>query len=92
MPALISYIVAREMSARPKGYGGYLSYEAPNPDLWARSPYDVCREGVELTKKLLQEAGGHRGCASGCGGHRATSARVRTRSKMLFHPFVSSVR
>ena len=22
-----------------KGYTGYLSYEAPNPDLWARSPY-----------------------------------------------------
>jgi 2-keto-myo-inositol isomerase len=39
-----------------KGYTGYLSYEAPNPDLWARSPYDVCREGVELTKQLLRDA------------------------------------
>jgi 2-keto-myo-inositol isomerase len=39
-----------------KGYTGYLSYEAPNPDLWARSPYDVAREGVDLTKKLLREA------------------------------------
>ena len=39
-----------------KGYTGYLSYEAPNPDLWTRSPYDVAREGVELTKKLLREA------------------------------------
>jgi len=39
-----------------KGYTGYLSYEAPNPDLWARSPYDVAREGVELTKKLLRGA------------------------------------
>ncbi|MDP2410674.1 MAG: sugar phosphate isomerase/epimerase [Pseudolabrys sp.] len=39
-----------------KGYTGYLSYEAPNPDLWAQSPYDVCREGVELTRKLLNEA------------------------------------
>ncbi len=39
-----------------KGYTGYLSYEAPNPDLWAQSPYDVCREGVELTRKLLKEA------------------------------------
>jgi len=39
-----------------KGYTGYLSYEAPNPELWARSPYDVAREGVELTRKLLREA------------------------------------
>ena len=39
-----------------KGYTGYMSYEAPNPDLWARSPYDVAREGVELTRKLLREA------------------------------------
>lgn len=41
---------------REKGYTGYLSYEAPNPDLWARSPYDVAREGVELTRKLLRDA------------------------------------
>jgi sugar phosphate isomerase/epimerase len=39
-----------------KGYTGYLSYEAPNPDFWARSPYDVAREGVELTRKLLRDA------------------------------------
>jgi 2-keto-myo-inositol isomerase len=39
-----------------KNYTGYLSYEAPNPDQWARSPYDVAREGVELTRKLLKEA------------------------------------
>ena len=39
-----------------KGYNGYLSYEAPNPELWARSPYDVAREGVELTRKLLRDA------------------------------------
>jgi len=38
-----------------KGYSGYLSYEAPNPELWARSPYDVAREGVELTRKLLRD-------------------------------------
>ncbi len=38
-----------------KGYTGYLSYEAPNPDQWARSPYDVAREGVELTQKLLTD-------------------------------------
>ena len=42
-----------------KGYTGYLSYEAPNPDLWARSPYDVAREGVELTRKLLRDAVPH---------------------------------
>ncbi len=39
-----------------KNYTGYLSYEAPNPELWARSPYEVAREGVELTKKLLRDA------------------------------------
>ena len=39
-----------------KGYMGYLSYEAPNPELWARSPYDVAREGVKLTRKLLRDA------------------------------------
>jgi sugar phosphate isomerase/epimerase len=39
-----------------KGYTGYLSYEAPNPDQWARSPFDVAREGIELTRKLLRDA------------------------------------
>ena len=39
-----------------KHYTGYLSYEAPNPDLWARSPYEVCREGVALTHALLRDA------------------------------------
>lgn len=39
-----------------KGYTGYLSYEAPNPAQWERSPYDVAREGVELTKTLLRDA------------------------------------
>jgi 2-keto-myo-inositol isomerase len=39
-----------------KGYTGYLSYEAPNPEQWARSPYDVAREGVELTRELLRAA------------------------------------
>jgi 2-keto-myo-inositol isomerase len=38
-----------------KGYTGYLSYEAPNPEQWARSPYDVAREGVELTRQLLRD-------------------------------------
>jgi sugar phosphate isomerase/epimerase len=39
-----------------KNYTGYLSYEAPNPDQWARSPYEVAREGVELTRQLLRDA------------------------------------
>jgi sugar phosphate isomerase/epimerase len=39
-----------------KGYTGYLSYEAPNPDLWARPPVEVCREGVALTRQLLRDA------------------------------------
>jgi sugar phosphate isomerase/epimerase len=39
-----------------KGYTGYLSYEAPNPDFWARSPYDVAKEGAELTRKLIKDA------------------------------------
>jgi sugar phosphate isomerase/epimerase len=38
-----------------KDYTGYLSYEAPSPEQWARSPYDVAREGVELTRKLLRD-------------------------------------
>ena len=40
---------------KKKGYTGFLSYEAPNPELWARPPVEVAREGVELTKKLLAE-------------------------------------
>jgi len=39
-----------------KGYTGYLSYEAPNPAQWARSPYDVAREGVQLTRMLLRDS------------------------------------
>lgn len=37
-------------------YTGYLSYEAPNPELWARPPDEVAREGVEFTRKLLRDA------------------------------------
>ena len=40
-----------------KGYSGYLSYEAPNPVLWDRSPFEVAAEGVAVTRKLLQAAG-----------------------------------
>jgi 2-keto-myo-inositol isomerase len=39
-----------------KDYTGYLSYEAPNPVQWARPPYDVAREGVELTRMLLRDS------------------------------------
>jgi len=39
------------------GYRGYLSYEAPNPAAWARSPYDVAREGLDRTRTLLAQAG-----------------------------------
>jgi sugar phosphate isomerase/epimerase len=39
-----------------KGYTGYLSYEAPSPEQWERSPYEVAREGVALTRQLLADA------------------------------------
>src|SRR6185312_4793709 len=32
---------------------------SPNPEFWARSPYDVAREGVDLTRKLLRDAVPH---------------------------------
>jgi len=40
---------------KEKGYAGYLSYEAPNPDYWSRPPEDVAREAVEATRKLLAQ-------------------------------------
>jgi len=40
---------------KDKGYSGYLSYEAPNPDYWSRPPEDVAREAVEATRKLLAQ-------------------------------------
>jgi 2-keto-myo-inositol isomerase len=36
-----------------KDYGGYLSYECPNPANKARPPQDVVREGLEATRALL---------------------------------------
>ncbi|MCW5575697.1 MAG: sugar phosphate isomerase/epimerase [Burkholderiales bacterium] len=36
-----------------KSYQGYLSYEAPNPELWARPAAEAAREGVTLTRALL---------------------------------------
>jgi hypothetical protein len=39
-----------------KGFTGYLSYEAPNPDAWARPPAEVCREAADATRALVQQA------------------------------------
>lgn len=38
------------------GFSGYLSYEAPNPIQWERSPYEVCKEGVDITNELISKA------------------------------------
>ena len=38
-----------------KGYAGYVSYEAPNPDLWARPPAEVAREVAAATRRLLAQ-------------------------------------
>jgi sugar phosphate isomerase/epimerase len=39
-----------------KGYDGHLSYEAPNPEFWARPAVDVAREAVAATRALLAHA------------------------------------
>lgn len=39
-----------------KEYTGLLSFEAPNPVQWDRSPIEVCREGVEMTRDLMKKA------------------------------------
>ena len=36
-----------------KNYRGYLSYEAPNPLLWARPAMDAARDDVNATRVLL---------------------------------------
>jgi hypothetical protein len=36
-----------------KGYGGYLSYEAPNPATWSRPPEEVARTALAATRALL---------------------------------------
>jgi sugar phosphate isomerase/epimerase len=43
---------------REKGFTGYLSYEAPNPDAWARPPVEVCREAAQATRALLAQVAG----------------------------------
>ena len=40
---------------KEKNYAGYLAYEAPNPEQWARPPEVVAREAVEATRKLLAD-------------------------------------
>ena len=47
-PELFAFLKERD-------YQGYLSYEAPNPDYWARPAEDVAREAVEATRKLLAQ-------------------------------------
>jgi sugar phosphate isomerase/epimerase len=36
-----------------KGYAGYASYEAPNPQAWARPAADVAREALAATRAVL---------------------------------------
>lgn len=45
----------REFFARiaAKGYAGYASYEAPNPQAWKRPPADVLREALAATRAVL---------------------------------------
>ena len=48
-------VAIREMFDRfaKKGYGGYVSYEAPNPGAWARDPSAVAREALAATRTQL---------------------------------------
>jgi sugar phosphate isomerase/epimerase len=41
-----------------KGFEGYLSYEAPNPDAWARPPVEVCREASDAMRAMIAKAVG----------------------------------
>jgi sugar phosphate isomerase/epimerase len=40
---------------KEKNYRGYISYEAPNPEYWARPPHDVAREAAIATRGLLAQ-------------------------------------
>ncbi len=40
---------------REKGFGGPLSFEAPNPELWARPALDLARAAVAATARILAE-------------------------------------
>jgi 2-keto-myo-inositol isomerase len=44
------------MLLREKGFEGHLSYEAPNPTQWERSPFEVAREAVEVMRRLVDQA------------------------------------
>ncbi len=39
-----------------KGYDGWMSYEGPNPKLWARPPAEVASEAALATRRLLAAA------------------------------------
>ena len=41
---------------KEKQFGGYLSYEAPNPAQWSRPPGEVCREAVAATRAFIAKA------------------------------------
>jgi 2-keto-myo-inositol isomerase len=38
---------------KEKNYAGFLSYEAPNPELWIRPSVEVAREAAAATRELL---------------------------------------
>jgi 2-keto-myo-inositol isomerase len=40
-------------AVRATGYAGFMSYEAPNPDAWARPPREVAAEGLAATHAVL---------------------------------------
>ena len=39
-----------------KNYGGYISYEAPNPAQWERGAPEVAAEGAQATRRALAQA------------------------------------
>jgi len=40
-------------AAAARGYGGFASYEAPNPAAWSRDPTEVAREALNASRPLL---------------------------------------
>ena len=40
-------------AVRATGYAGFMSYEAPNPEAWARPPRDVAAEALAATRAVL---------------------------------------
>lgn len=41
-----------------KGFSGYLSYESPNPEAWAKPPVETVRHAVRATERLLSQSFG----------------------------------